>query len=402
MNNQADPIVYVFDKKTGRVTVGIGEEGSNSRFEIIRPTFNPSIQPVEASLYITTQCNLNCSYCYIIHYYRNIPPSEVKYLKVEDWERIIDELYLSGIRILNFIGGEPLLYKDLPRLIEYAVKRGIIGIELSTNGTASALSLGKKTIDLLRELNNKGFNIIINVSLDAPDKSTNDKNRGKFDEVIEGIKQLVKEGFFVSLASVISKKNYKKIQELVELAIELKVKHIQINSLIPVNHSQVEDAIIDQGTLSEISKTIEELQYKYAEKIQIINRLVPSPTINMDIFEKYKDNELVYKSSLVGCGATTREVYIAPDGKLIPCPLFMSIPSMYSKSSVKDVPFRDIWQNDPVINEFRQYLVKPILSKACASCNISNLCRGGCRAMSYFVEGNMASKDPRCWLSASS
>jgi radical SAM protein with 4Fe4S-binding SPASM domain len=388
--------VYVLDKRTGRVTIGEGAGESNDKFEIIKPTFDLSIQPIEASLYVTTQCNLNCNYCYIIHYYRGIPKSEVKVLTVEDWEHVIDQLYKSGIRILNFIGGDPLLYKDLPRLINYAVKRGFMGIELSTNGTISVLRIGKEAISLLKNLNDNGFDVIINVSLDSPDKKANDENRGRFDEVIAGLRQLTKDGFFISLASVISKKNYADIPKLVALANELKIKHIQLNSLIPVNPSQKYDTIVDQSTLSDVSKIIQELQQEYASRIQIINRLVPSPTINMETFKKYKENEVVYNSSLVGCGATTREVYIAPDGKLIPCPLFMSLPEKYSKASLKDTSFREVWQNDPAINEFREYLIKPVLSDACASCEISKLCRGGCRAMSYFLDADIKTKDPRC------
>jgi MoaA/NifB/PqqE/SkfB family radical SAM enzyme len=46
-------------------------------------------------------------------------------MSVEDWERVIDQAAAHGVRLVQFIGGEPTLYGPLPRLIRYALAAGV-------------------------------------------------------------------------------------------------------------------------------------------------------------------------------------------------------------------------------------------------------------------------------------
>jgi MoaA/NifB/PqqE/SkfB family radical SAM enzyme len=42
-----------------------------------------------------------------------------------DWQRVIDEAAGLGVAIVQFIGGEPTLHRDLPELMSHAVARGV-------------------------------------------------------------------------------------------------------------------------------------------------------------------------------------------------------------------------------------------------------------------------------------
>ncbi|MGM5481915.1 MAG: radical SAM protein [Nanobdellota archaeon] len=78
-------------------------------------------------LILTRRCNLNCPYCKIKS------NSNSTKLSVSSWKKIIDKFVENKHIHFIFTGGEPLLYKDLPSLINYASKKSITS--LITNAT---------------------------------------------------------------------------------------------------------------------------------------------------------------------------------------------------------------------------------------------------------------------------
>jgi len=82
---------------------------------------------------VTNGCNLNCGHCYS----DSFPGSNVRdKLTHDDYLRIVDEASDLGMSTIQFIGGEPLLYKRLPELIERAQAAGFENVEIFSNLTA--------------------------------------------------------------------------------------------------------------------------------------------------------------------------------------------------------------------------------------------------------------------------
>ena len=97
---------------------------------------------------VTDRCNLRCTYCIPAEGMEWLPRAEV--LRFEEIERFVRVVAGLGIRKLRLTGGEPLLRKDLPRLVERLV--GVPGIEdvgMTTN------AVGLKT--LARPLRDAGL-----------------------------------------------------------------------------------------------------------------------------------------------------------------------------------------------------------------------------------------------------
>ena len=46
-------------------------------------------------------------------------------MTTEDWERVIDQAAAIGVTMVQFIGGEPTLDPGLPRLVRYALGKGV-------------------------------------------------------------------------------------------------------------------------------------------------------------------------------------------------------------------------------------------------------------------------------------
>jgi len=128
---------------------------------------------------VTDRCNLRCIYC--------MPEEGIKSLRHEDILRFEDILKIVkvaaslGINKIRYTGGEPLVMKDIDKLIyETSRIQGIEDIAITTNGILLS--------DMAEDLKKAGLKRV-NISLDTLDK---DKFRsitriGNLDKVLEGI-----------------------------------------------------------------------------------------------------------------------------------------------------------------------------------------------------------------------
>ncbi len=77
---------------------------------------------------ITGRCQLRCVHCYA----DSGPESGHGTMTAADWKRVIGEAADAGVRMVQFIGGEPTLYPALPMLIGHALARDL-EVEVFTN-----------------------------------------------------------------------------------------------------------------------------------------------------------------------------------------------------------------------------------------------------------------------------
>ena len=88
-----------------------------------------TVLPVEfIEFEITGKCQLACTHCYADSGSAGTHGT----MTVGDWERLIDDAAAMGVRTVQFIGGEPTLYPELPRLVRHAVAAGL-GVEVFSN-----------------------------------------------------------------------------------------------------------------------------------------------------------------------------------------------------------------------------------------------------------------------------
>ncbi len=164
--------------------------------------------PLSVCWQITTKCNLNCKYC--------LSDSGVhgQYgLETKEAIEIINKLGKIGINRLDFTGGEPLIRKDLEKLIQCA-KYNHISTIVTTNTT------------LLNDENIRAIKIadLIQISIDGPEEIHNEQRQNEvFYKTIENIKRLKKEGCKIRLNSFIYNSNKQYVEYLMNLSKELDV-----------------------------------------------------------------------------------------------------------------------------------------------------------------------------------
>ena len=88
-------------------------------------------------LSVTDRCNLRCSYCMPEPEYVWLPREDI--LQFEEIERLVDAFLALGVDKVRLTGGEPLLRRDLPSLVErLAVRSAIRDLAMTTNGVLLA------------------------------------------------------------------------------------------------------------------------------------------------------------------------------------------------------------------------------------------------------------------------
>ena len=86
---------------------------------------------------VTDRCNLRCAYCMPEEEYVWLPREEI--LHFEEISRLVDVFIELGVDKVRLTGGEPLLRRDLPALIEpLAAKPGLRDLAITTNGVLLA------------------------------------------------------------------------------------------------------------------------------------------------------------------------------------------------------------------------------------------------------------------------
>lgn len=135
---------------------------------------------------VTDRCNIRCVYCMpeVVEF---LPKAQLlSFDEIEQFVRIVVPLGINKIRLT---GGEPLLRRDLPVLVEKLARiPGITDLGLTTNGLLLA--------PLARVLRNAGLGRL-NVSLDTLDPARFQQltRRPGLDRVIEGILEANAAGF---------------------------------------------------------------------------------------------------------------------------------------------------------------------------------------------------------------
>src|ERR1700731_1624157 len=82
---------------------------------------------------VTDRCNLRCNYCMPREDYVWLPREEL--LTFEEIARLVEVFTSLGVEDVRLTGGEPLLRRDLPKLVEMlAGNPGIRDLALTTNG----------------------------------------------------------------------------------------------------------------------------------------------------------------------------------------------------------------------------------------------------------------------------
>ncbi len=317
---------------------------------------------------VTYRCPLKCPYC-------SNPLELLRYrneLKTAEWKRVLAEAACLGVVQIHFTGGEPLIRRDLPELIEEARRLDLYS-NLSTGATlADATTLAR--------LKTAGLDAL-QISLLDSRAAHNDwlADAVSFDAKCRAVHEAKRLEFPVTLNVVLHRHNLDRIEEIIELADEwgvnkLELAHAQYtgwafrnrSALLP-RRDQVEQAV----------EVVDRARAKFHHRFEILHVLP-------DYFQQFP------KACLHGWGQVF--LTVAPDGAVLPCQSAREISGL-EFPNVRNASLEEIWFQSPVFQRFRGTNWMP---EPCRSCDRREIDFGGCRCQAFLLAGDAAATDPVC------
>lgn len=167
--------------------------------------------PLLANYYLTYKCNSRCTYCDI-----PIKPENIR-IKETQPEVIIENLAALkrlGVKVVDFTGGEPLIYKHLPRVLRAAKEMGLY-TSIANTGTLYP-RMAKEIAGLVDDLK-------FSLSTTDPEFYKNERGIDGFTKVIESIKLAKSLGEQPSIISTATPDSIGGMEKVIRLAQELGV-----------------------------------------------------------------------------------------------------------------------------------------------------------------------------------
>ena len=255
---------------------------------------------------VTDRCDLRCLYC-MNEKMTFLPKKEV--LTLEEIERLCDNFIDLGINKIRLTGGEPLVRKDLIKLIEKLnIKKkytNLNEITLTTNGTLLEI--------FAKDLKKNGVDRI-NVSLDTIDDNLYKKitRFGNLNNVIKGINEAKKNNIKIKINVVAIKDfNEKELHTMVEWANQIQVD-LTFIEVMPMSETDSERYL----QFLPLDQVYEKLNLKY--NFYKIDKNTGGPSIY------YRSNKLLIDVGFITpltnnfCSSCNR-VRITSTGKLFMC-----------------------------------------------------------------------------------
>tara|TARA_B110000444_G_scaffold260751_1_gene309069 strand:+ start:3081 stop:3977 length:897 start_codon:yes stop_codon:yes gene_type:complete len=261
-------------------------------------------------------------------------------LSTQEIKKLIEVSEQLGVSKIRFTGGEPLLRKDISKLVEYAVNlNGVKSVHLTTNG----ILLNK----YLKDFELAGLSGI-NISLDTlrSDRFIKITRRDNLKEVLENIQLAIKSNIPSIKINVVAMRNFNddELMDFVNLTIENDIT-VRFIELMPFDSHQ----IWKTGKFYKAKDILKDIQEKSNEI-----KLIDGSSTEYYALQIHGAKGKVavipsYTRSL--CGMCNR-IRITADGKLLNC--------LYSEDGFN---LKKIVQNGGSDEEIKSIILKSFINK---------------------------------------
>ena len=255
---------------------------------------------------VTDRCNFRCTYCMPFDEYTWIERLEV--LSFEEIERLSRIFLRFGIEKIRLTGGEPLVRKDLHRLVLRLAKlEGLRDLSLTTNG-----ALLSEQAEALHEAGLRR----INVSIDSlkGDRFQALTKRGNLEEVLRGLFAAKKAGLApIKINAVIIRgTNDDEILDLVEFARSngFEMRFIEYMDVGNANAWSLEKTVTKKEILATVNSRFPVREVGRANGT--------APAVDYEFLDGAGEIGIIGSVTEPFCSSCTR-VRLTADGKLVTC-----------------------------------------------------------------------------------
>jgi pyrroloquinoline quinone biosynthesis protein E len=332
----------------------------------------PPSRPVGLLAELTHRCPLGCPYC------SNPLDLDQRHteLGTASWKRVFAEAAAIGILHVHVSGGEPAARRDLGELVAHCAELG-----LYTNLITSGIGLTQAAV---RGLADRGLD---HVQLSFQDSEPASADRiagyeGAFARKLEVASWITDAGMPLTVNAVIHRANVGRVGAMVELAIRLGARRVEIAHTQYYGWADKNRALLmpSRAEVDTATEQVERARTAHAGAIAIdyvapdYHAQFPKPCMQ---------------------GWARRTMNVTPSGKVLPCHAAEVIPDL-EFWNIADHSLAEIWNHSPAFNAFRG---EAWMQEPCRSCARRAIDFGGCRCQAFMLTGDAREADPVCHLS---
>lgn len=325
----------------------------------------------ELKIELTDACNLCCKHCSSLA--KRMASKNISYSKVLD---IANEAIAMGVDEIKFSGGEPLLWKDIDKIINFISKNNIKTCIYTTGNVnqfnAAIAKLKENGLD-------RAIFSLFSAKKDNHEKIT--KKDGSYNNTISAIEKCVELGIKTEIHFVPMASNYKELPQIAWLGKRLGVTNISILRLVPQGRAKSQkDEILSKEQNKELRNIIVTLRNNG------YNIRVGSPYNFLNLPDSKP------------CNSGTEELTIRPNLTICPCDAFkgvkpgdLGINDEYY--SLEKHSLKECWEKSSFLNYIRSFS----MDKFYKQCHNYENCHCGCLGQKCYISGSLKNiPDPMC------
>jgi radical SAM protein with 4Fe4S-binding SPASM domain len=306
-----------------------------------------------ANIAITSQCNLNCSYCFTQSEYKS-GTHPVQHMSLDVYEQALDFVSRSDIKQIRILGGEPTLHPDFIPFLDLALKIDR-PVRLFSNGL-----MPETALEFLNTVPEEKITIILNITHQAElvvkiqpmlERTLNQLNQ----KIMLGLNIFRKDMPLNFMLDFIRNYNLKK---MVRLGLAHPCIGFKNQYLLPKHYFLIGQRIADFAREAQ----------QQSVRINLDCGFVPCMFGPADLRELELDTSLGLHCQPIPD--------ILPDGSIVPC---------YSLAGINRMKLSSSLFTDYIHSQFMGHIPEyggVGIFKICSSCDYSkrDLCTGGCTA----------------------
>ncbi|MFH1511116.1 MAG: radical SAM protein [Candidatus Woesearchaeota archaeon] len=301
-------------------------------------------------VHITSNCNLNCSYCYAKNH-------KGKSLSDNTILSLIRQAKENGVHEIQFVGGEPLLHPKLKDFVKLTASLGM-NMRIYTNATL----LNGDWMNFFQRFRDK---LVFAIKFDSKTGYKKQVGRDLFSRIVKALELCKSSNVPANTFITVTRKNFDQVEGLINKSFELKAPPI-IERYLPT-------------CSQELNKSLGVSASQWKHVLHLFNKY-------------YKDNLAFYNvtSRMLNfyCSCYNSTLSIDTNGEALPCPY---APKDLTLGNVTKKQLSDlIYLYSQKVAEWNR------LPEECNSCKSKSLCTGGCKTYAFLKNKRLDIRDGLC------
>ena len=325
------------------------------------------ILPPSVVLELTYKCNHHCIFCSCPW---EVPQSKYPMCKemcLDDWKKAIDILYQKGIQSFSISGGEALLKKCMPEIVEYIHKEGLRrGVDNPIVLISNGLAMKEEYLHLFKNNN-------VHLSMSLPGYNTFKEHTGidNADGVLGWFEKAKSLGMQTTVNITVTQKNYHELFETISMGLLSGATSVLLNRFLPGGRglSYMDELLLTPEQINGMLDMAEEV-LSLSNRYGNLGTEVARCAIKQPM--KYSHLQIGYQ-----CAAAKGFFVIDPAGFVRTCNHSPHIVGhIFNQTIIED---RGYWEL------FAKSECKPAM---CTGCKMISKCDCGCREVANILHGS--------------